>query len=90
MTSTRNRREHARERARQRYGIGLTKALRRELLQMIRSGQSLKALQLTHTRAAHLLEVRGTQIAVVYSKRVKDIVTVLPRDTWQFKQGASE
>jgi hypothetical protein len=78
------RRAHARQRAQERYNVALSKQLRRDMLTMIRSGQSVRKLKLTHTRTAHLLLIGGKRIAVIYSNSVKDIVTVLPEGTWQF------
>jgi hypothetical protein len=84
MKTPSQRRAHARQRAVERYGVALSKQLRRDMLTMIRSGQSVRKLKLTHTRTAHLLLIGGKRIAVIYSNSVKDIVTVLPEGTWQF------
>lgn len=83
MTSPVKRRAHARLRAQQRYGMALSKTLRRELLRMIRSGEAIQSARLTHTRTAHLLEHGGRRIAVIYSNTTKDLVTLLPPDCWE-------
>ena len=43
------RRQHARKRATERHGIVLSKILRKEMVSMIRAGESVDKLRMTHT-----------------------------------------
>lgn len=68
---------HSHKRAIQRYGIDLSKQTRKEILEMIRTGQSGRNKKLTNTRTLHEVKLNGNTFFVVYSKTVKEIVTCL-------------
>jgi len=70
---------HARLRSAQRYGVALTKKLRRQLLQQIREQNAAKFLKRQSRTRTHWLITLGDKPAVVvYDKTRHTIVTVLP------------
>ena len=85
MTTPLQRRQHARKRALERHGVVLSKKLRRQLLQMIRSNEAIETKQLTRRRTLHVLEIGGKRMTLIYSKSVRDIVTILPDNCWQLQ-----
>lgn len=73
--------KHARERARERYGIHVSKKGMREVVLRIRSGQyrSRRADEHVPNREHYTLYFRGKLISVVYDWKEKRVVTFLPR-----------
>jgi len=71
--------QHSRQRAWERYGIDLDKSLRRRIIQDIQNGRSTPIKTQSNRVTHHSIEVEGKRVRVVYDKRRKDIVTVLPQ-----------
>jgi hypothetical protein len=78
-----NLRQHARARAQERFGITLSKDLRRTLLRKIHNVESVYHRRLTVSRSLHVVEHEGVLLPIVYSKSASDIVTMLPNNAWQ-------
>lgn len=68
---------HAKKRFNGRYNIKYDPQVKQELLYKIRHGFST-GKRLTNTRSLHKMSYNGVDIEVIYSKRTKKIVTVLP------------
>lgn len=69
-------------RARQRYQINLTRALRKQVGEQIRSGKSTFILRRSNARSVHEVVIDGKAMRVVWDKSRGEIVTVLtPRET---------
>lgn len=86
----RNIRSHARRRAEQRYGLELSKRVRRAICIQIRTGNVELSRRLTLSRTLHLVNFEGITLPIVFSKTFNDIVTVLPPDSWQVRQAQIE
>jgi hypothetical protein len=69
---------HARKRAEERFGIQLTKTVRREILAQIHSGKARLIIRHSWSRATFGVKVGDQEIPVIYNKSTKAIVTVLP------------
>lgn len=69
---------HAKRRATQRFGLILNKVAYRELVQRIQGPEPTYVRKLSNTRSLHVLNVEGRWLWVVYSRRMKTIVTFLP------------
>ena len=87
------RRGHARARAEERYGISLSKAVRREILRKIHAKERLWFEQVSIDRRVFVVELEGVEMAGVYSRKTRDIVTILPPDArrlaaWRSTRGA--
>lgn len=71
-------RAHAKRRALERFGIELTKDVRRTLVQAIQKGEARfrarQSLRITHW----IVEYQGKELPVVYDRQRHEIVTVLP------------
>jgi hypothetical protein len=69
---------HARRRAKERYGLALTKKLRREIVERIRNGSARflgrQSLRVTGWEVG----VEGKALTVLYDCRRKTLITVLP------------
>lgn len=75
----RNQARHARERARERYGIELGPHTREVILDAIRSGASTVVARTSRRLVVHEVVVDGDLMRVVYDRRTKELATVLPR-----------
>lgn len=87
MRDNSNLRQHAKSRAQERYGIALTKDVRRLIIRKIQDGTSIYSRRLTRSRVVHVVEIEGMGwLPVIYCSSVKDIVTVLPKDAVELNE----
>lgn len=73
--------EHFRLRLIQGYGIPANKAVRREMVGLIQSGQSTPVEKQSNRIVLHSINYQGREIVVVYDKARKNLVTAL-RPEW--------
>lgn len=81
-------REHARVRAKQRYGINLNRHARKDLIQRIKAGKCLLLEKETNSRRKYLVEFEDQKVIVVYSKPRQEIITLLPFEGKHLKQAS--
>lgn len=68
---------HAKQRARERYGMSLRGRDLRAIAQLIRDGKSTPVRRSSLSRSVHRVTYQGCNLLVVYSKTSKAVVTVL-------------
>jgi len=73
-------REHARHRAKQRYGLTLTGKDLGALAAQIRAQRARFLAKHSNTRSEWIVTHHGQPLRVIYSSSTKSIVTVLPRE----------
>lgn len=71
-------RRHAMQRAKERYGIVLTGAVRDEIVASIRGNRSTVAWRTSNRSVVHDVAYDGRTVRVVYDKARGEIVTFLP------------
>ena len=72
------RRNHAKRRAAERYGIGITNKDLNDVVKLIRCGKAKRSKRLSCGRSIHVVELHRTDFTVIYSNRHKEAVTFLP------------
>jgi hypothetical protein len=75
--------QHAQMRLRQRYGLYLTLQDVQAIAGLVKDGKStplseIDGYESTCTRSVHKVTFRDTEMIVVYSRKLKTLVTVLP------------
>lgn len=78
MRKARSQQKHARRRARERFGIKLTRNDQIDMVGMIRDGRSRMVERQSLRVSVHEVEWDGYKLRVVYDKSRRTIVTVLP------------
>ena len=78
MTKRKAAQLHSQRRARQRYGMSLSKQQLNEMRCMIQHGKSTFLERISDDKVVHAVELDGVTYPVVYSKRNKAVLTVLP------------
>jgi hypothetical protein len=73
-------RDHARRRARERYGVDVPAALRDTLLAMIRKGQCTLVEKQSNRVSVFDIKHDGATYRVVYDRNTKELATFLPHD----------
>lgn len=68
---------HARKRAKERFDVDLTDSLKQKIVFAIQSNQTVPLASDIDTRRKHVVNVNGKLLTVVYSRNLKEIVTVL-------------
>lgn len=73
---------HTKKRCEERYGLELNKADIRKICAMIQTNNYTRhpIFKATCTRKVCVVKYKGRDLTVVYSKKIKQVVTVLPRD----------
>jgi hypothetical protein len=71
-------REHAKQRAKQRYGVEIYGPVRKEIIDMIKNGQAKFISRLSRTRTLFSVVLNDKTTFVIYSAAIHDIVTFLP------------
>jgi len=74
--------QHAKKRAKERYGIDLNKYARREITASIQSNQAEFVHKTSHNRSLWRVSHEGETLNVVYDKQRKTFCTVLPKDAF--------
>ena len=69
---------HAINRAEERYGIALNRHKRRSIIEQIHAENHSLIEKQSNSRSVHRVCVDGQYICVVYCKRNKSLVTILP------------
>ena len=69
---------HARKRAKQRFGMNLTKELESRIVKRIQAGHTEPLGKQSNTRSLHLVEVDGVTMRVAYDRSRSSLVTILP------------
>lgn len=69
---------HAKSRAAERYGVELSKDDLAAIVGKIRRNEAISRRKLTATRSEAIVEHKGVKYRVIYSKKIKAIVTCLP------------
>ena len=77
----RRQRHHARERAKERYGIELGKHKQREIVDMIHKRQTTPRSDLRKSKlfGVHDVTYKGQELRVVYDRNLKTLTTILPK-----------
>lgn len=70
---------HARRRLKERFGIDLTRKLRRQIKDDIRRGRCQVLTRPSNRVTMYLVDVKGISMRVAYDRQRKEIITVLPR-----------
>ena len=70
--------KHAMRRAFERYDLRLTQEDIQIILRMCRNGEGYKYERQTHDRSRVWLEYKNVKLSVVYARRTKALVSVLP------------
>jgi len=70
---------HVRRRGLSRYNLNLSKRKQKEIVSKIRHGNCKNSKKLTNTRSYHVVEYQGIDLPVIYDKKRKKLVTVLPK-----------
>lgn len=76
---------HARERARQRYGIELTGEDFRSIEEQVVVGHAIKLGPKGRRTSIYLVTVQGQDMVVVYNRREAFVITVLPIE-WEIRE----
>lgn len=74
---------HAQLRARERYGIRLTKELHAQIVKAIQDQKSVHVETQSHRVSVHDIDCGGTRARVVYDRQRKALVTFLPKEAMQ-------
>lgn len=69
---------HARKRFLARFGIELTKEVRRELVRQIQGGEARHIRKQSNRVTIYSVQLEGKRIDVVYDNRTHNVVTCLP------------
>lgn len=77
---------HAKVRAYERYGIRLNRESYRELCGQIKRGASEFVSKTSNDRSVHRVELDGVKLNVVWSKKRRRIITVLPENCVELKE----
>jgi hypothetical protein len=79
----RRQRHHARERAKERYGIELGKHKQHEIVDMIQRRQTTPRPDLRRSNrfGIHDVTYNGQELRVVFDRNLKTLTTVLPKET---------
>lgn len=80
-----NQRVHAKRRAAERYGIELNRFELAELSERLATGNGLQLQRQNDAKAVYLVDVKGVDVVVVYSRKTRQPATFLPRewlDSW--------
>lgn len=73
-------RDHARQRAKERYGLDLSDSDFFSILRLARENRVLACLRSTCSRSVMLLRYHDMDLLLVYSREHREIVTFLPPD----------
>src|SRR5215469_14916954 len=76
---------HSRQRILERYGMTLSKKLKRAILLAIRQNATLFQMRVSNSRVIHVVKIEDRHFSVVYSKRGGCIITFLPLDFRQLE-----
>ena len=71
---------HAYHRLKQRYGLTMSRALHAEIVECIQKGNAEVLEKQSNRVSLFMVEVRNTEIKIVYDKIRKQVITVLPQD----------
>jgi hypothetical protein len=77
------RRKHVVSRAMSRHKIFLNYKKRKAIVKQIQEGRSMYLEAASNTRTFHAVEIEGKEIVVLYDKRTRSLITVLPRKSWE-------
>lgn len=75
-----NQRRHARQRARERFGLELDEHQLRAVVNRIQRGESRFLEKQSNRVSLHQVEYMGAEMVVVYDRRRKNVVTVWPSE----------
>ena len=82
-SKAKNQKRHAKERALERYGLVLTRAVYREWVKLIQSHKATFVSRTSHRLTRFIVHWEGQDFPVVYDSIRKTIVTVLPKEALQ-------
>ena len=71
---------HSKKRAKERYDMNLTKADTERIVKLIHEQRSKPLEYISKSKKAHLVHYNNKDIIVIYCKKSKAIVTLLPKD----------
>ncbi len=77
-------RAHARRRSIERYGVGLTKAAEREIIEKIQSGKATFLEKESNRISIFGVRYAGEETVVVYDKTRGTVVTLMRREDTDF------
>jgi len=77
---SRRRLKHAKKRAQERYGVSLSKQDMKEIAGWIRHNKARHIHTKSLTKAIWAVEIRGEEIIVLYDRKKRIVVTVLPSE----------
>jgi hypothetical protein len=86
MNVRQKRAKHATKRAKQRYGLSLNHADRKNIEMMIRKGITKCIKAYTNSKKLHMIDYKEEKIFVIYSNSTASIVTILPKDCKEYKE----
>ncbi len=81
---------HAKQRAKERYGINLNKQARHEIVQMIQTNQAEFVGKESNSRTLWRVQYQDQSLNVVYDKARSTMCTVLPKEAAEFQPGGWE
>lgn len=82
MSKTKSQKRHARLRAAERFGVGLTNQVHRDLVQEIQARKAQFVYKHSNRVTVWELEFAGQQAVVAYDKSRKTVVTLIPADEY--------
>jgi len=71
---------HSKKRAKERYNINLTKADAVRIIELIQKERTKPVRSLSLRKKVHLVHYNNQDIFVVYCKKTKTILTLLPKE----------
>jgi hypothetical protein len=74
---------HSKMRAQRRYGITLNREKYSEIVNAIKIGAN-RGRAVSNNRSLHIAEVDGVKMLVVYDKKRKELITVLPQSSYLY------
>jgi hypothetical protein len=91
LTKSQAERQHAKRRARERYGIAFNSQMNKNLIAQIQRGEARLVRRQSQRVSVWDVEIAGGPARVVYDRDRKQIVTFLPLalEPWQKEQSAS-
>jgi len=70
---------HARNKAKIRYNIDLTKKLNKHFIKLIQQNKTEKAYKQSNTKTIHTVQYMNKKYNIVYDRKEKSIITFLPQ-----------